>query len=397
MADNVKFKEWQSHDDRPGIDQENSISRTLAFAGIHDRTFLREIEQSFDENGVSISTLDFGFDEGTWTVTGNALQGVGGGAGQWYKIRHLTDVPVGFVASFTKTGNRGAFLFCLDSNYKGYMVYWTGTTVGVAEVDGDSTTDKCVLPCTETGAANVKVMVWPKSYTSVDEIDDLVVALWFDDDLLLTYTLSYVERGDEIGFGVYQSDTITFDDLVVPQLHHIVEWTSIDPGEPASSGLGRVIMHEKIRMLARYDGGVKAWRSTSTSADWTVPATRPTNAVRSRDIYFPTHIRLAGALHEIETFRAGTHGHIFTTGNDPNALSQEEVYDRAVRRHRETEETAEILTLDMAPNPIIEPEDLISYDSVTWRVNVIEFEIGVAGGTGYVLRSRIQAREYLAS
>jgi len=60
--------------------------------------------------------------------------------------------------------------------------------------------------------------------------------------------------GAYIGFAVYGSDTITFNNLAVVQLHTIMEYTSVDPGEAASMGLSRAISYEQLRVQARYDG-----------------------------------------------------------------------------------------------------------------------------------------------
>jgi len=395
LADNVKFKEWQCHDDRPAICREEALKRTLAFAGIHDTSAESEIDELFA--GISIS--NFEDDEGTWTEAGGVLQGVAGAAAQWYKIRHSTEVELGFVATFDwVSGSTGAFLLCCDDSYEGYGVFFNSTGGGVAitEVDGITTPLLSWLPFSHTAPASIVVMAWPQQHTTIDEIDELTIAVWLDGQLLLSHSMPYEEKGKKVGFAVYQNDTAMFDNLRIAQFHQIVEWTSVDPGEAASSGLSRVIAYGKIRVQARYDGSVKIWRNNTTGSDWTVPAARPGTVAETRQIYPPGHWRMVGALHEIDDFRAGYQGHVFDLGQDPNALSEDATASRAVESHRDMEEEATGLELMMAPNPIVEPEDVLTWDGEKWRVGTIAYRVGWRGGQGQgsaVLESSISLRE----
>ena len=395
MADNVKFKEWQCHDDRRALTQEDMLQRLLGFAGIHDTTSLAEIDEDFAGGTLGDNNMEGA--EGTWSITSGALQGVGDGLAQWYKIRHTEEIELGFVATFDKTGNRGAFLFCSDSTYNGYLVYWTGTAVGVSEIDGTDETTLIEVPLAETGVASVTVAVWPLRYTSIDTIDDLAIGLWFDNKHLLTHVIAYTEKGKQIGFGVYEADTVTFDNLRVAQLHQVVEWASVDPGEAVAAGVSRIIANERIRLLARYDGTVKMWYAgDDTTTDWTVPDGRCLQAIYRYSHVWPSHLRLVGALHEANVFRAGTQGHIFTVGSDPNALSEDETIDRAERRHKEAEEMAYTAIFAMAPNPVLEPEDIIDLDG-PWRIVTIDYRAvwGGVRGSAPVLESTLEARECL--
>jgi len=393
----LQFKAWQCHDDRLALVQENAIKRVLGFSGIHDYQVLTEISELFTAGDISDYNLEG--DEGTWAIDSGALKGTGGGAAQWYKVRHSTEVELGFIATFDKTGNRGGFLVRCDDNYKGYLLWWTGTNVGVSKIEGDTETKLTQLPCTETGTASVQVAVIPHSNESIDEVDTITFALWFDGKLLVAYTDDYYsDYGKKIGFAVYESDVITFDNLSVPQLHRMVEWTSVDPGEIASSGLSRVIAYDDIRVQARYDGSVKIWRPNKTSSDWTVGTGRELDENQEYQHYWPTHLRLVGALHEIDRFRSGHQGHIFALAQDPNAMSEEATADRGTKRHRRNEEQATTRTVQLAPNPVLEPEDLVTYDSDTWCITNIDWraawQSGDAGGAP-VLQSALRLREYL--
>ena len=396
----VRFKEWQCHDDRPELTQEDSVKRALAFAGIHYTSFLDWILEAFDVTTSMVSEIsdlgDWEAEEGSWGTYGGVLIGIGGGnPNLWYKVRHTTEVELGFVATFDKTGNRGAFIVCSNDGYEGYLVWWAATAVGISDLDGATVTTLSWLPCAHTGNATVTVAVWPQRYTSIDVIDDLTISLWFDDKLLISYTVPHDSaKGKKIGFGVAGADRITFDNLRVAQLHQITEWTSVDPGEVPAASLSRTVGQDEIFLHGRYDGTIKVWRNTETDSDWTVEAGRPVMTAEVRQIFSPSHFRLLGALHEIDVFRDGTQGHIFGLGDDPNALSEEATYDRALRKHLLVAEDGRRFQIFMAPNVVLEPEDIITYGAEKWYVTSVSLRIR-RHDKSYALTSVVEVRQYL--
>jgi len=67
---NIKFKNWQCHDDRLAICREEAIKRTLAFAGIHSTVAESEIDEDFTVASASggpdtVGTLLIWYDVGT--------------------------------------------------------------------------------------------------------------------------------------------------------------------------------------------------------------------------------------------------------------------------------------------------------------------------------------------
>jgi len=396
----IKFKEWQCHDDRPELAQEDSLKRALAFAGIHYTSFLDWILEAFDVATSMVSDIsdlgDWEAEQGTWATYGGVLHGTGGAdPNVWYKVRHTTEVELGFVTTFDKTGNQGAFIVCCNDSYQGYLVWWAATAVGISDLDGATVTTLTWLPCAYTGNATVTVAVWPQRYSSIDVIDDLTISLWFDDKLLIVYTTPYDEdKGKKVGFGVAGNSTLTFDDLRVPQLHQVVDWTSVDPGEVPAASLSRTVGQDEVFLHGRYDGTVKVWRNTETDSDWTVEADRPVMTAEVRQIFSTSHLRLLGALHEIDVFRDGTQGHIFGLGDDPNALSEKGTYDRAVRKHLLIAEDGRRFQLYMAPNVVLEPEDIITYGGEKWRVTSVSLRIRKQEAS-YSLSSVVEVRQYL--
>ena len=389
---NISFKDFYCHDNGPPVDQEAGIKRCLNYAGILDTEF----EDLFFLQFASGTYSDFNLEhaEGTWTIDTAKLQGVGGGSAQWYKIAHCVAAPIGYVAEFDKTGDQGAFLLCQDDDYTGYMVWWTGTAVGMSELSEGTPTTLVSVPIAETGAAAVKVMVWGQRYEKIDTVDDLTVALYFDDKLLLSHTFEYNDTyGEYTGFAVYESDTITIDNYRIAQLHQVTgNIVSVDAGDAVSAGLSRVIATDMIRTRARYDGTVHVWRNTSTSSDWTVPTGRDLRAEFIRHIFWPTHIRVVGALHEQDRVEDSNHGHIFAIAQEPDALTEDAVYSLAGRRHDLMEESARKLVIQTSVQPALEPEDVITYASLTWRISAVSFKATTSDGAASILDSTIEAR-----
>ncbi len=404
----LRFRNLQCHDDRPGLSRQDGIERTLGFAGIHDYSALGWIEEAFTSSTSSISDANLeGSESSTWSILGNRLYGSPPDGAQWYKVRHETETEVGYTVEFDKTGDEGGFLFMASDSYVGYIVWWTGTLVGVSSIDGTTETVLISIPSTETGAATVRIAIYPRSYSNIDVVDDVAVGLWFDGKMLLTYIVSFdtavlgtlATARKKIGF-VARNTSCTYEDLRIPQLRHVQEWTSVDPGETAAASLGRVVGKDNVRVQARYDGTVKIWRNEATSIDWAIDLSRPTRADERYRHYSVSHLRLVGAVHETDTFRDTNQGHIFAVAQDPNALTETDTYDKGTRRHREGEESADVLVLTIQPNLILESGDVISYNGGSWRVESIAYKIGIQSGPGGqapVLASSISCRKVLTS
>lgn len=359
---NLKFKEWQCHDDRPALCQEEALQRTLGFAGIHayavSSWLLGAYTPSVSENVVSdVSHLDI------VSVVDE-------------------DLELGFWAEFdwSSPDNDGAFVFCADDALDCYFAWWNDGEVGFSKVTSGAETELVRLPLVVSSPSRVRVGVWPKSYTKIDEIDDLAMGIWLDDRLLLAHAAAYTEKGKRIGFGVnVDGHSATYSNIRVPQLHQITEWTSVDPGESASAGMNRVVGQSQIRVQARYDGSAKIWRNTETDVDWEVSLGRATQATVEHGFYAPSHLRMVGALHEINVFRENDQGHTFVVVQDPNALSEDDTYNRAIRRHVRVAEGGDKLVLGMAPNVLLEAEDVIRYNGEKWRVSTIVYRIARRG------------------
>jgi hypothetical protein len=393
----IKFKDLQVHDDRRMIHREESIQRVLAFSGVHETDFADFVSEAFTAETSTLTDFDIIDSEGTWQVSAGKLHGQGGGAVEWYKCMFDLEPEPGFTVTFDKYNSRGAFLFKMNDSWQGYMVYWDGVNVSIRHgTTGQFESALMTFPCTYDDDSTITIGVYPRRYDYIDIIDDITIAVWFDNRLICATTVEDIDyRGNHIGFAVFEDDFITLDNLRIPELHNIIDWTSVDPGEEASASLSRTIGRSRIRLQARYDGTVKAWKNTSLVPDWYIPAGRSTQETLGMQIYPPNHMRTLGAVHEVNTWRDGHQGHIFAIGQDPNALSETATYNQGSRQHLDAEEAGMIRRIGMAPNPVLEVEDVVVHEADTWRVSGISYSIRKAGSDTYVLNSDIEIREAL--
>lgn len=375
----LTFERFQCHSDRRLVDQKHAIEYVLAFAGILDLS----ADKAVFDTGLLSNYEDY--DTGVWSDGLGAASGSSG----WYPCTHTTEIAGSFSATFTKTG-QGGFMFAGDSSDTFHTIWWNNTNVGVSQITDGAETVLTSVPCTESGEADVTVGVYYQSHTSIDTIDDITAGLWFDDKLLLAFAFPHIENNGKLGFAQNDDWEGTFQDLTIYDAHTIVPWTSVDPGESAATGLSRVTAYTKLKLLARYDGSVRLYLGGYHVPDWTVPVDRSIQIQQQFNVYWQSHLRTVGALHEVDTFREGNQGHVFSVQNDPNALTSAETELKGARLHKSVEENAESAIVTMPPNVLLEPGDIVELDGLDWRVVTIEYTLGWESGEGTVLHSRVQ-------
>lgn len=382
----VTFQKLQCHNDRPLVDQKTAVEYILNFAGILN---LAADTAIFDTGRLS----NYGnYDVGVWSDGLGAANGSSG----WYPCIHQTAIDGGYSAKFTKTG-KGGFMFAGDSSDTYHTIWWSDTNVGVTRIKNLSEILLISIPCLQSGKAEVTVGIQYQSHTAIDTIDDISVGLWFDGMLLLAFAFPYVESSGKLGFAVNDNWEGTFDNLTIYDAHSIVPWTSVDPGESAATGLSRVTAHTALKLLARYDGSVRLHIGGYHSPDWTVDPGRTITLQKRHVVYWQSHVRTVGALHEADTFRPGNQGHIFSTQNDPNALTTSETETKGEHLHKKIEESSRQLTIQLPPNVLLEPGDIVTVDGDNWLIITIEYSIAWQDGVGTVLQSNMQCVGVLES
>lgn len=386
-------------DQAPGPDAYWSYNATGAYSGgmMYNNSSWQAGEDAGFAVYLSSSNFDISGAEGAWGYVEDKLSGTGGGASRWYRIDHDTAIAPSFVATFDKDDARGAFVFC-----DGHCAYWNSTEVGIGEIDSNG--DLTILAKqlhSSTTTATVTVAVRYQALTDYETVDWLSATVYFDGRLMVSGS-DYVKDEtftNTVGFAVYESDTITFDNFNIQELRRIVEWTSVDPAEPCSSGMSRAIGTTNVFYFCRFDGAFRCWIPGDRSVDWTVPTTRELRRPTKRNCFVPARARMLGAYHEADSWEddlAEQQGRpTFVSLNDPNVSDQEETKDSAEDGHRRAREGENEWSVQMPGNPLTEPQDRLSINSNDVRVVGIGHTISKRGTGAPVFILQVDGTDYI--
>lgn len=307
-----------------------------------------------------------------------ALTVVGGGSSVWYQGIHDTQSPPGFVASFDLDSGEGAFVFrAKDGASDCYLAFWTASTCGFARVNSSKvSTTLLSLPTGVTGPGRVQVAVDWKLDSADGSRKWLLMALFVDGWEYASFAedvgdTAYDWTGDGIGFAVTDSNTLIVDDLVISNFSRIVNYVSIDPGESAAQGLARAVGTTRVIYTGRYDGTLRVTRPGDRDSDYTIPLATMLRFMQ-RDEYrnVLTHVRTIGALHAVDRFddaEGEVHMHRFAQGDNPNLMSEAEVYDEAGLQLNDAKEQQGSYQLSVPAKVFLERHDRITYDGEDYR------------------------------
>lgn len=345
------------------------------------------------------------YSEGGWynDRSFDYLWGIGSGSSRWYRLLCDTDVSPSFVCEFDKYDNRGSFCFCGDGSTC-YCVWWDSTRAGVGKIDASGAlTEITTNYCDITGDARMRVAVKQLSLSDPDEIDFLSATLYAN-ERAVAYGCAYIAGetlGDYIGFGVYDSDSIMFDNLIVAELHRIVPWTSVDPGEPVMAGLSRAIGTTPVYYFSRYDGTVRCWIPGDRTVDWAIPTTRDLTRATQKTKFVPAHARMVGSYHEVDNWNDTVAEHqarpTFSMLQDPNLESQSDIEDGVIDGHRRLRENALRYNDEVPGSPLIEPQDRVTVNSEDVRVTSVLFVVKKDGPKkAPSIRMHIEGTDYIA-
>lgn len=401
-----RFKSAIFNDSLCPITLEDTVRLTGAFAGVHDFDFQNKIDEDF-ASGLGDWTLDI--DDGTtWNTPGGVLEGSAAGNPEWYQARHTTQVAPSFVASFDLMTGEGAFLFhgkTDASTSDCYIAWWNGINCGFSRVDAaKAETSLTMLPFGIVGPARIQVAVTLR----LDSVDDsrkwLQMSMFVDGREIVCYAediagTPYDWDEDYIGFAVTGGRTCEWDNLTVQEFHRIVDYVSVDPDETPSRGLSRAMGTTHAAILCRYDGTVRVWRPGNRSVDWAIPTARAQiKGDRDDRSGVVTHLRVMGAIHSVDRFddaEGEVHMHRFARADDPNLMTELEVYAEAGYQMNQAREVQKTAQLAMPGQPLAERLDVVTYDGVSYRVMLVtDNMIRSQQAVGYT--ANLKLRRYLA-
>jgi len=112
-----------------------------------------------------------------------------------------------------------------------------------------------------------------------------------------------------------------------------------------------------------------------------------------------THVRTVGALHAVDRFdddEGEAHMHRFALTDDPNLMSESEVYREAGQAIADAKEQQETGKLLMPLQPLAEIWDVITYDSTNYRVVGVSHQLALVARAAPKPTTALEIRLYVA-
>jgi hypothetical protein len=340
-TDTVKWTDPFVSDGEPLVLVEDAFKSLTAYAGIHSQAF-DDYDLDWDTAGAS----------GTWSEVDNVITGTGDGAAQWYWMTTTqTDNPSSFRLTTTKNGDRGAIMF----HYR---------------LDGGDTYYS--IPRTYNTDAELTLQV--KRYLSPDGGGLTIVSMLFDGEVALC-TVFYgdvpgVDDESTMLLGVWGSDTVTFTDLRIPELHEELPVISLDVGETPLGALQRAIGRRRIHYRMRFNGSLKANRIKASSNTRTISDSNIDSYTEVHDKkVHASHYRQVGAYEwadQYDTDLLQQIGHRFRKDDNPDLMDYSDCYQEAEQSLNRMAEYAHAARVSFPYSPLQETEDRMSIKSKDW-------------------------------
>lgn len=380
---NIEFSDLQVAQYRPSLTLEDGMRRCCALGGIHDFMFKDDVDEDFAS---ALDNWDTANATGTWSIDTQRMKGVGGGtASTYYYCQYNDPITPSFAVSFTKQGTYGGISF-LDNEY---IVAWNGSETKIGLLNSSMVISEVLSrrQVVLVDDVEIKVVVRYHAMTNFDVLDWVSISVW-QNGRCITAAADWIEDASSYGasFGMlaYESNTSYFDNINIPELHSIREWTSVDPSEPVGMGLSRVIGTTPIVYFVRHDGTFSAWVPGDRDVDWDIPEGRMTRESYSEDFFVPHRIRMVGAFYEgvdmEQSMGEEQARHLFDMPNDPNLMTEQEAYHGAIHAHRIMREEREVKSLVGPANPLVEPHDRVTYDGEDFRVRNVKLSMSKKRG-----------------
>lgn len=389
MADAIRFKESLCCNAETNKSIERNAKALFSYAGIHDRLFDDEIEDTFT-GALATGTWTGSGASGTWSVVSGQLQGIGTAASVWQPMLSVDDMPSEAILSVYKNCNRGGIVFRATDDQDHYLFFWDADSCGFKKCVSGSYSTLLDIPKVYSGEGDI-VLSWREikfSYTSDSKW--LFMSAWVDGELVGTTEddIANTTPGKKIGLAVYDSDTVLFDTLRIPELTEVIEWASVDVGESPATGLSRMLGRRHIMYFLRYDGTLRMWRPKAAASTYTYQRhiTGFNWNIDQRNLV--GHWRQVGAWEESDRFDTVllARGIVrFHSDNNPDLMTKESCYNEAGYAIQRLKENSDRIDMQVPAQVLGEPEDVVTVyfirdDNVI--INNVEYIVDLERGIG---------------
>jgi len=376
MSDNtIKFKEHLVVTGRQDVTIERVFQALGEYSGIHAFKFDATLEDDFS----TLDSIKWGsYSSGAWVATGE-LQGTGAGGDNWYFMLSQEDMPESLVLNVTKNNARGAIVILAQDLDNLFWVYWDATHVVFIQRVDSSDSLLCALPKVFAGVSDLEVSVQRGE-------EGYFVSIWFDEQFGANVYIPTLLENYKVGFGVYGSDVITFDDFRIPELTEVIAILTMDVGEYPLGALQRAIGRRHINYFVRFNGALRAWRpkavaSAKTFEDRAVYLSHLQLDRRS----LVSHWRQIGAWDVADAFDDDLLqqiGHRFHKDDNPDLMTASECQTEADRSLVRLQEYAHTVDIEFPFWVFMEPEDHFTVRGADWFVTNYGIDLRAGALTG---------------
>lgn len=363
MTDAIRFKELLVCDTLKNRCIEENAKALFAYADIHDRSFDDELNDAFAT--LDASTWNTGESDGTWVIATGQLKGTGPGGGAWGYLLSVSDMPSEGTLTVYKNCTQGGIFFRTTDSSNGYMFFWDADSCGFKKRSGGSWSTLADIPKIFTGEGDITLSWREMKFRESSDEKWLFMSAWVDGELAVTTEddISSATPGKKIGFAVYDSDVVYFDNVRIPELTEIIDWCSLDIGEAPGSALSRLIGGRHINYFLRYDSTLRMWRPKSADSSRTYQRhiTGFNWQIDNREL--ASHYRQVGAWEQADVFstpllQQGVSR--FHKSDNPDLMTKEACYDEATYAIQKLRENADRIDMSVPAQILQEPEDVVT-------------------------------------
>jgi len=363
MVDGIRFKEFLVCDTQTNKCIEDNAKTLFSYANVHDRSFDDELTDDFDT--LEASVWNTGEADGAWAIIGGQLRGTGPGGAAWGYLLSVGDMPSEGILTVYKNGARGGIYFRMTDSSNGYMFFWDADSCGFKKRSGGSWSTLVDIPKVYAGEADITLSWREMKFRKTADEKWLFMSAWVNGELAVTTEddISGSTPGKKIGFAVYDSDVVYFDNIRIPELTEITDWCSLDIGEAPAGAISRMIGRRYIKYFLRYDGTMRMWRPKSAASSWIYQRhiTGFNWNVDDRDL--ASHWRQIGAWEEADRFdttllQKGVHR--FHKDDNPDLMTREACYNEAGYAIQRLKEVADRIDMGVPAQVLQEPEDIVT-------------------------------------
>lgn len=354
---------------------------TFKYHRVNDNMLPLTIEECFRYYGAWSGIHDFDFDD---AFSDASISKTGTGSSVWTTTLETTTLPINYAVSYHKTVARQGVVVAANS-INHYLIATDSSGVYVYYGNSGSYTLKYSLP--KTTPTEADVLVTFRQIRFSDREDDLwrVFSLYMNDALVFTYSepASLLLEDTKIGFSAYNTDSVTYTNVRIPELTDFAEWGTLDPGETAMSGLQRILEGRYLKFFVRFNGALRAWRPKSVASSLTFAGEDIFEGEVNSDIsQLATHIKMVGAYtwaESVDEELISSYGHRFFEENNPMLMTEKECYLESSRSLIRAQENAFGESVKTYFTPFLEPEDRVTTENGDWLVSQIATEF-LSGG-----------------